>query len=77
MTDIMAAIGLKQLDRYPGLLARRGEIIARYDAMCDEMGVSHLTISRTAVTIIILLITCAVYTWGFFKDIKKYLKEKK
>ena len=42
MTDIMAAIGLKQLDRYPQLLARRGEIIARYDAMCDEMGVKHL-----------------------------------
>lgn len=42
MTDIMAAIGLKQLDRYPGLLARRGEIIRRYDAMCDEMGVKHL-----------------------------------
>ena len=42
MTDIMAAIGLRQLDRYPGLLARRGEIIARYDAMCDEMGVKHL-----------------------------------
>lgn len=42
MTDIMAAIGLKQLDRYPGLLARRGEIIARYDAMCDELGVKHL-----------------------------------
>ena len=42
MTDIMAAIGLKQLDRYPGLLARRGEIIRKYDAMCDEMGVKHL-----------------------------------
>ena len=42
MTDIMAAIGLIQLDRYPDLLARRGEIIARYDAMCDEMGVKHL-----------------------------------
>ena len=42
MTDIMAAIGLKQLDRYEGLLKRRGEIIARYDAMCDEMGVKHL-----------------------------------
>ena len=42
MTDIMAAIGLRQLDRYPQLLARRGEIIARYDAMCDEMGVKHL-----------------------------------
>ena len=42
MTDIMAAIGLKQLDRYPQLLSRRGEIIRRYDAMCDELGVSHL-----------------------------------
>lgn len=42
MTDIMAAIGLRQLDRYPGLLARRGEIIARYDEMCDELGVKHL-----------------------------------
>ena len=42
MTDIMAAIGLKQLDRYAGMLSRRGEIIARYDAMCDEMGVKHL-----------------------------------
>ena len=42
MTDIMAAIGLRQLDRYPQLLARRAEIIRRYDAMCDEMGVKHL-----------------------------------
>lgn len=42
MTDIMAAIGLKQLDRYPQLLARRGEIIRRYDEMCDELGVNHL-----------------------------------
>ena len=42
MTDIMAAIGLKQLDRYEGLLKRRGEIIERYDTMCDELGVKHL-----------------------------------
>jgi dTDP-4-amino-4,6-dideoxygalactose transaminase len=42
MTDIMAAIGLRQLDRYPGMLARRKEIIARYDAACDELGVFHL-----------------------------------
>ena len=42
MTDIMAAIGLKQLDRYPGMLERRKEIIAKYDAMCDEIGVKHL-----------------------------------
>ncbi len=42
MTDIMAAIGLRQLDRYPNLLKRRKEIIKRYDEMCDELGVAHL-----------------------------------
>lgn len=42
MTDIMAAIGLKQLNRYPGMLDRRVEIINKYDAMCDELGISHL-----------------------------------
>ena len=42
MTDIMAAIGLRQLDRYPGLLARRVEIMKKYDAVCDELGISHL-----------------------------------
>lgn len=42
MTDITAAIGLRQLDRYPELLERRKEIIARYDAMCDELRVMHL-----------------------------------
>lgn len=42
MTDIMAAIGLRQLDRYPELLERRKELITRYDAMCDELGVMHL-----------------------------------
>ena len=31
MTDIMAAIGLAQLERYPGLLERRREIIDRYN----------------------------------------------
>lgn len=43
MTDIMAAIGLKQLERYPALLARRREIIKKYDAFCDELGIGHLT----------------------------------
>lgn len=42
MTDIMAAIGLRQLDRYDRLLARRKEIIKKYDAMCDKLGVMHL-----------------------------------
>ena len=43
MTDIMAGIGLRQLDRYPGLLERRAQIIASYDAVCDELGIKHLT----------------------------------
>ena len=42
MTDITAAIGLRQLDRYPDLLKRRAEIIKKYDAACDEVGISHL-----------------------------------
>ena len=43
MTDIMAAIGLKQLERYPGLLQRRTEIIHRYDAALKPLGVETLT----------------------------------
>ena len=42
MTDITAAVGLRQLDRYPKLLARRVEIMRKYDAVCDELGISHL-----------------------------------
>lgn len=42
MTDIVAAIGLRQLDRYAGLLERRKQIITKYDEMCDELGVMHL-----------------------------------
>ena len=42
MTDIMAAIGLRQLDRYPGLLERRNKILKKYDAVCDEIGIKHL-----------------------------------
>ncbi len=42
MTDIMAAIGLRQLDRYLGLLERRKQIIRKYDATCDALGISHL-----------------------------------
>lgn len=46
MTDIMAAIGLAQLERYPGLLERRREIIDRYnDAFkdCPVSVVPHYT----------------------------------
>lgn len=42
MTDIMAAIGLRQLDRYLGLLERRAEMMKVYDATCDELGISHM-----------------------------------
>ena len=42
MTDITAAIGLRQLDRYLRLLERRAEIIRQYDSVCDELGISHL-----------------------------------
>ena len=42
MTDVSAAIGLRQLDRYSGLLNRRQEIVQIYDHMCDEMGIRHL-----------------------------------
>ncbi len=42
MTDIAAAIGLRQLDRYYELLNRRNAIIAKYDEVCDELGLLHL-----------------------------------
>ena len=42
MTDIMAAIGLRQLDRYPDILSRRKQIVSRYDTAMDELGISHL-----------------------------------
>ena len=35
MTDIMAAIGLAQLKRYPEMLYRRRQIIERYDAALE------------------------------------------
>ena len=39
MTDIMAGIGLAQMDRYEGLLERRKEIIERYNAAFKPKGV--------------------------------------
>lgn len=42
MTDVVAAIGLRQLDRYPSMIERRKEIIKKYDDVCDELGVKHL-----------------------------------
>ena len=43
MTDIMAALGLVQMKRYPSLLARRREIIERYDAAFKPLGVEVLS----------------------------------
>ena len=42
MTDIVAALGLKQLDRYKEMLNRRTEIVSKYDALCDSLGIRHL-----------------------------------
>ncbi len=42
MTDIAAAIGLIQMKRYPALLARRKQIIERFDAVFRPLGVETL-----------------------------------
>lgn len=42
MTDIMAAMGLKQLERYPQMLEKRKEYTRKYDAMCQELGLKKL-----------------------------------
>ncbi len=42
MTDIMAALGLAQLSRYDGMLARRKAIIERYDSVLKPLGVKVL-----------------------------------
>lgn len=42
MTDIQAAIGLAQMKRYDGILARRKELIQKYDAALKPLGVDVL-----------------------------------
>lgn len=42
MTDVAAAMGLAQFERYPGMLARRKEIIGRYNAAFKPLGVEVL-----------------------------------
>ena len=42
MTDVTAAIGLKQLERYPAMLVRRKEIIEKYDGAFKPLGVQVL-----------------------------------
>lgn len=39
MTDIMAALGLVQMQRYDGMLKRRQEIVAKYNAAIDALNV--------------------------------------
>lgn len=39
LTNIMAALGLAQLERYPSFLARRREIVERYDANLKDSGI--------------------------------------
>lgn len=42
MTDIAAAMGLSQLKRYDALLARRKEIIEKYDSVLRPLGITGL-----------------------------------
>lgn len=42
MTDVAAAIGLAQMQRYPAMLKRREEIIRRYDCALKPLGVETL-----------------------------------
>lgn len=42
MTDVAAAIGLAQMRRYPNLLARRRQLIARYDEAFRNLDVAVL-----------------------------------
>ncbi len=51
MTDVAAAIGLKQFERYPDMLKRRKDIITKYDAALKPLGVqtlAHYTGTRTS-----------------------------
>ena len=40
MTDVVAGLGLAQFERYPSMLARRREIIERFDAAFSELPVA-------------------------------------
>ena len=42
MTDIMAALGLVQMERYPKLLERRHEIVMKYNAALEGLNVAVL-----------------------------------
>ena len=61
MTDIMAAIGLCQLDRYLGLLERRAEMMKKYDAVCAELGISHMGCITLSTWILLIIYILYVY----------------
>ncbi|MBQ6143768.1 MAG: DegT/DnrJ/EryC1/StrS aminotransferase family protein [Clostridia bacterium] len=42
MTDIMASLGLSQLERYENILKRRREIVKMYDSGLQGMNIQHL-----------------------------------
>lgn len=42
MTDVAAAMGLAQMKRYPDMLARRKEIIQKYDSVLVSLGIETL-----------------------------------
>lgn len=42
LTDVAAAIGLKQFERYPDMLRRRREIIETYDSALKSLGIETL-----------------------------------
>jgi dTDP-4-amino-4,6-dideoxygalactose transaminase len=51
MTDLTAAIGLVQMKRYPAMLARRRELIARYDEALKGLNIQvrdHYTAEHTS-----------------------------
>lgn len=51
MTDVAAAIGLGQFERYPEMLRRRREIIEKYDAVLKPLGIKtfdHYTDEKTS-----------------------------
>lgn len=48
MTDIMAALGLVQMERYPSILNRRYEIVKRYNAAIDDLN-DNLNVNQKVV----------------------------
>src|SRR5690554_1796533 len=48
MTDVVAAVGLVQFDRYEELLRRRKEIVRMYNEGLDKIGVTYLNHSESS-----------------------------